>query len=112
MSNDTLEREIGQAAAERLRAKGWTIQPPKPPKPEPKRLVTMEESRERFLRVKLAISGGYPRSTAERWWDEAQRDLSNDADSWLVRTVNRRIIEGLPECGGRRLVGGCTGFQM
>ena len=77
--------------ADALCGLGWT---PPPPKTVPPPLVTMEESRERYFAV--CQLRGASLSDIARWWDAAgQSEDENTADDWLVKTVNRRIIEGL-----------------
>ena len=82
---------IGEAGVKALANAGFTITPPRAP--EPVRLVTMEESRERFVQ---GIYPAFPTFGNGVWGsDEGCRDRHNAADDWLVRTVNKRIIEGL-----------------
>lgn len=94
--SDDLESAIGRDAMAKVRAAGWT---PPPPKPEPKLLVTMEESRERYIRYAGATFYPASRAKAGMDWDggsDQWRAANYAADDWLVRAVNRRIIEGLP----------------
>lgn len=91
---EELAGRIGRDTAETLRAEGW--QPPPPKKPEPVRIVTMEESRaaHRIYRTRC----GYVNPTPEV--NRQTLDNFNFADDWLVKTVNRRLIERLPRVGG------------
>lgn len=96
---EELAGRIGRDTAEMLRAEGW--QPP-PSKSEPARIVTMDESRERYVRFAVAEPFPTPRETAEQRWRQisAYHDANNAADNWLLKTANRRLIGGLPRVGG------------
>lgn len=74
----------GPAAVRALQDAGYTLVGPK----EPARIVTMEESKERF---RLAVGVAHVGSLPECYYA---------ADDWLVKTVNRRIIEGLSHTNG------------
>jgi len=75
---------IGEAGVKALADAGFTITPPKAP--DPVRLVTMEESGERWDRTTDLT---WTRLTGNRWL------IENAADDWLVKVVLRRLLDEL-----------------
>lgn len=94
---------IGEAGVKALADAGFTITPPKAP--EPVRLVTMKESMGRYIQWSVRPPRKVDHAEAVVRWGEmchTGHETNNAADNWLVRTVNRRIIEGLPTLRGNR----------
>lgn len=79
------EDVIGPAAVLALQDAGYTLVPPK----EPARIVTFEESQTRFEKHILRVMGMGSREGT------IPSSVLIAADDWLVKTVNRRIIDGL-----------------
>jgi len=100
---------IGEAGVKALADAGFTITPPKAP--DPVRLVTMEESMGRYIQWSVRPPRKVDHAEAVVRWGamwHTGHETNNAADNWLVRTVNRRIIEELPD-EGRFWV--CTGSR-
>jgi hypothetical protein len=83
---------IGEAGVKALESDGWELVRKDTP-PEP-RLVTMEETKSRYEIFAASHNGGTRRQW-EEWFRSSGPTSLNAADDWLVKTVNRRIIEGM-----------------